>query len=175
MTSRSTVSSSDEDGSPTPTEKYLLKVTAGTSYQASTEKTVVTNGDDCVLNDKTRVAVRIQEYQGIPGQSVATSDYFKDAAHTKDTYSIAFSWIPETDVSADDLTWGIELVSMQQRSTDDHVLIASSRSTQSETAFHQGSSRQLLKSAKDLLTRVSTATLTPTNHGLVEPFFAEVQ
>ncbi|KAL1296660.1 hypothetical protein AAFC00_000141 [Neodothiora populina] len=110
VTGRSTTESQDEDSSSSTTEKYRLKVTAGTSYENSTANTVVVNSDDCILDQGTRVAVRIREYQGIPGHSVAQSAYFEDSAHPKDTYSIAFSWVPKEDVSADDLVWGIELV-----------------------------------------------------------------
>lgn len=90
--------------------KYKLKVTAGTSYEDSTRHSVTVNGKDCVLGDNCRVAVRIHEYQGLPGQSVPESPYFNDSAHSKDTYSIAFSWAPKEDVSAEDLVWGLELV-----------------------------------------------------------------
>lgn len=101
---------SSKEGQEQSTDKYLLKVTAGTTYKDSTRKSVVVNGKDCVIDERTRVAVRISQYQGLPGESEPESAYFKDSAHTKDTYSIAFSWVPEEDVSAEDLVWGIELV-----------------------------------------------------------------
>lgn len=98
------------DNDHNPANKYLLKVTAGPSYEECNQHQAIINGDDCVVGDKCRLTVRINEYEGIPRDSPAHSAYFNDPAHKKDTYSIAFSWIPDEDVTADDLTWGIELV-----------------------------------------------------------------
>ena len=105
-TSSTTESGDDND----PSQIYKLQVTAGASYEDSTRHRVTVNGDHCVVSKRCKVAVRIQEHHGIPEQSVAHSSYFDDSAHKKDTYSIAFSWAPDENVSAEDLVWGIELV-----------------------------------------------------------------
>ncbi|KAH0173888.1 hypothetical protein KCU67_g1051, partial [Aureobasidium melanogenum] len=90
--------------------KYFIQVAAGTSYDDSKAKQVIINGAPTELNKNAKVAVRIKEYQGIPLDSPATSPYFEDNAHTNDTYSIAVSWIPDEDIDANDLVWGIELI-----------------------------------------------------------------
>ncbi|KAH0166794.1 hypothetical protein KCU82_g6144, partial [Aureobasidium melanogenum] len=90
--------------------KYFIQVAAGTSYDDSKAKQVIINGAPTELNKNAKVAVRIKEYQGIPLDSPATSSYFEDSAHSNDTYSIAVSWIPDEDIDANDLVWGIELV-----------------------------------------------------------------
>ncbi|KAG9946815.1 hypothetical protein KCU85_g6246, partial [Aureobasidium melanogenum] len=90
--------------------KYFIQVAAATSYDDSKAKQVVINGAPTELNKNAKVAVRIREYQGIPLDSPATSSYFEDRAHANDTYSIAVSWIPEEDIDANDLVWGIELI-----------------------------------------------------------------
>lgn len=108
--SRVTTGQSAADNDDSSSEKYVLKVTAGTSYENSTKKSVVVNGETCTVADNCKVAVRIHEYRGVPGESRSHSEYFEDAARAKDTYSIAFSWASKEDVSAEDLVWGIELV-----------------------------------------------------------------
>ncbi|KAH0361253.1 hypothetical protein KCU65_g8862, partial [Aureobasidium melanogenum] len=90
--------------------KYFIQVAAATSYDDSKAKQVIINGAPTELNKNAKVAVRIKEYQGIPLDSPATSSYFEDNAHSNDTYSIAVSWIPEEDIDANDLVWGIELI-----------------------------------------------------------------
>ncbi|KAH0338189.1 hypothetical protein KCU81_g7772, partial [Aureobasidium melanogenum] len=90
--------------------KYFIQVSAATSYDDSKAKQVIINGAPTELNKNAKVAVRIKEYQGIPLDSPATSSYFEDRAHANDTYSIAVSWIPEEDIDANDLVWGIELI-----------------------------------------------------------------
>ncbi|KAI4720970.1 hypothetical protein E4T48_02771 [Aureobasidium sp. EXF-10727] len=91
-------------------DKYYIQVAAATSYDDSKAKPVIINGTPTKLNKNAKVAVRIKEYQGLPLDSPATSPYFEDHAHVHDTYSIAVSWIPEEDIDADDLVWGIELI-----------------------------------------------------------------
>lgn len=105
-------SDSQDTSDSTNADKYLLKVYAGTSYNDDTRNSVIVNGTDCVVNDQCKVAVRIRDFQGLPGESEKKSAYFNDSAHAKDTYSIAFNWAPEEDVSAEDLVWGIEAVSI---------------------------------------------------------------
>jgi hypothetical protein len=91
-------------------DKYFIQVSASPSYNHTHAKQVVINGPACSVSKNLSVAVRIKEYQGLPTNSPPTSPYFTDSAHTKDTYSIAVSWIPEADITANDLVWGIELV-----------------------------------------------------------------
>ena len=91
-------------------DKYFIQVTSGTSFEDSKAKQVIINGAPTQLSKNAKVAVRIKEYQGLPEGSPATSPYFDDQAHAHDTYSIAVSWIPEEDINAEDLVWGIELI-----------------------------------------------------------------
>ena len=91
-------------------DKYFIQVHSGTSFEDSEARQVTINGAPTQLSKNAKVAVRIKEYQGIPEGSPATSPYFDDQAHAHDTYSIAVSWIPEENLDADDLVWGIELI-----------------------------------------------------------------
>jgi hypothetical protein len=91
-------------------DKYFIQVTSGTSFEDTKAKEITINGPPTQLSKNVKVAVRIREYQGLPEGSPATSPYFDDHAHTHDTYSIAVSWIPEEEIDADDLVWGIELI-----------------------------------------------------------------
>ncbi|KAI5245912.1 hypothetical protein E4T42_06674 [Aureobasidium subglaciale] len=90
--------------------KYYIQVAAATSYDDTKAKQIIINGAPTELNKNAKVAVRIKEYQGLPLDSPATSPYFDDHEHSNDTYSIAVSWIPEEDIDANDLVWGIELI-----------------------------------------------------------------
>ena len=90
--------------------QYMLRVTAGPSYDASTHKSVFVNTDTpCeVENDliKAKIKVRIRNYHGLPKGSHSHSPYFDDPAHAKDQYSIAFSFVPKKDLPSKDLVWG---------------------------------------------------------------------
>jgi len=91
-------------------DKYLLRVTAGPSYDPSTHTEVPVNGptataisgDACTAS----VKVRIQNYRGLPHGSPTTSAYFKHPPHEKDQYSIAFSFVPHKTISASSLVFG---------------------------------------------------------------------
>lgn len=104
------ITGSQSDVDSANADKYFIQVNAGTSYEDPKAKQVIINGAPTQLNKNAKVAVRIKEYQGLPLGSPATSPYFDDHAHAYDTYSIAVSWIPEEDIDADDLVWGIELI-----------------------------------------------------------------
>jgi hypothetical protein len=104
------ITGSQSDVDSANADKYFIQVNAGTSFEESKAKQVTINGPPTQLSKNTKVAVRIKEYQGLPLGSPATSPYFDDHAHAHDTYSIAVSWIPEEDIDADDLVWGIELI-----------------------------------------------------------------
>ncbi|SLM35505.1 Protein of unknown function DUF1769 [Lasallia pustulata] len=91
-------------------DKYLLRVTAGPSYDSSTHQVVAVNGPDsthisseyCTAN----VNVRIKNYRGLPLGSPKSSPYFSSAPHTHDQYSIAFTLIPHKTISGNSLVFG---------------------------------------------------------------------
>lgn len=91
-------------------KKFHLKVTAGPSYAPSTHKVVPVN-TSTPLEIKSEhitasLAVRIQNYRGLPAESPPTCAYFEQAPHTNDLYSISFRFklppsadpIPGTDL-----------------------------------------------------------------------------
>ena len=109
-------SSEPSSGTETPTEKasdhssYRLRVTAGTSYDTSTHRLVPVNASETLLFENESMilalAVRIKKFTGIPSSSPKTTSYFQHKDHTKDQYSIAFSFIPKKDISGKDLVFG---------------------------------------------------------------------
>ncbi|KAI9743569.1 MAG: hypothetical protein M1818_002884 [Claussenomyces sp. TS43310] len=92
---------------------YILRVTAGSSYDPSTHSVVAVNtakplriSSDLVDVD---LNVRIQNYRGLPRGSPASSPYFDTAPHAynQDQYSIAFGFtLKERAISADALVFG---------------------------------------------------------------------
>lgn len=91
-------------------DKYRLLVTAGPSYDPQTHQIVHVNTDTptYIENEfmRCKLKVRIQGFRGLPSSSPSTSPYFKDQAHTKDQYSIAFSFVPKKDLPSVDVIWG---------------------------------------------------------------------
>lgn len=91
-------------------DKYLLRVTAGPSYDASTHTVLPVNTSESTLIESahcsSRVKVRIQQYRGLPRNSPTTSPYFAHPAHTHDQYSIAFTFVPHESVSGAALVFG---------------------------------------------------------------------
>ncbi|MCJ1455290.1 hypothetical protein MMC28_005644 [Mycoblastus sanguinarius] len=91
-------------------DKYLLRVTAGPSYDPSTHKPVPVNTPTathitspvCDAN----ISVRIQNYRGLPRNSPTTSPYFSHAPHTHDQYSIAFHLLPHKSIPGPTLVFG---------------------------------------------------------------------
>ncbi|KAG6012069.1 hypothetical protein E4U54_007752 [Claviceps lovelessii] len=89
-------------------EKYILRVTAGPSYDTTTHVEVPVNnpkptsikgdGADIELN------VRIQNYGGLPLGSPSTSPYFSTEPHAynQDQYSISFRFTPHRRASSQD-------------------------------------------------------------------------
>ncbi|KAF2437162.1 DUF1769-domain-containing protein, partial [Tothia fuscella] len=85
--------------------KYKLKVTAGAKYTdqedvaVNTPKGVkISTGDiDAVVH------VRIKNFRG---EYPPTSPYFTHPNHTKDLYSISFTFAPKSDISGTDLVFG---------------------------------------------------------------------
>ncbi|KAF2401582.1 DUF1769-domain-containing protein [Trichodelitschia bisporula] len=107
---RSETSSPDNVEESLYAEKYLLRVTAGPSYDPTTHKPVFvnTNRTTCFENEfmTTQVKVRIREYRGLPRGSRAHSDYFDDPGHKRDRYSISFSFVPKQDLESLHTVWG---------------------------------------------------------------------
>ncbi|MCJ1373396.1 hypothetical protein MMC20_004624 [Loxospora ochrophaea] len=109
-------------------DKYLLRVTAGPTYDPSTHTLVPVNtpapthitSPHCTAS----LSVRIQNYRGIPPplsssrnsthplppglprHSPATSPYFTHPAHKHDQYSIAFIFTPHASLSGRALVFG---------------------------------------------------------------------
>ena len=91
-------------------DKYLLRVTAGPSYDSSTHIILPINTSESTAVQSphctSRVRVRIQNYRGLPRNSPTTSDYFSDPSHTHDQYSISFTFVPHESVSGTSLVFG---------------------------------------------------------------------
>ncbi|KAL8904513.1 MAG: hypothetical protein Q9207_003203 [Kuettlingeria erythrocarpa] len=91
-------------------DKYLLRVTAGPSYDPSSHHEVAVNSDNptkiqsplCDAN----ISVRIQNYRGLPHGSPTTSSYFSHPPHTHDQYSISFSFVPHRAIAGKTLVFG---------------------------------------------------------------------
>ncbi|KAF7444205.1 DUF1769-domain-containing protein [Pyrenophora tritici-repentis] len=91
-------------------EQYMLRVTAGATYDVSTHENVLVNTEKPVqiqsdLIDAT-VHMRIKDYRGHPEGSPSTSPYFSTPEHPYDRYSISFSFTPKTDIAGDKLVFG---------------------------------------------------------------------
>lgn len=91
-------------------EKYLLRVTAGPSYDPSTHVVLPVNTSSSTLIESphctSRVKVRVQNYRGLPRGSPTTSSYFSDPSHIHDQYSISFTFVPHESVSGAALVFG---------------------------------------------------------------------
>lgn len=97
---------------PAARDKYLLRVTAGSSYDTSTHAEVAVNGDDAhvIENDLMTcyLKVKIRDYNGLPRGSPSSSNYFSHPLHTSDRYSIGFSFVPKRDIKGNDLVTGFD-------------------------------------------------------------------
>ncbi|KAI9838489.1 MAG: hypothetical protein M1837_002447 [Sclerophora amabilis] len=113
-------------------DKYLLRVTGGSSYDPSAHKTVSVNSPApfhisnplCEANinvrirnyhgNLTRPALKILRSQaddtpslaGLPKGSPNTSPYFSHPSHTKDQYSISFTLLPKSPIPGNALIFG---------------------------------------------------------------------
>lgn len=82
-------------------DKYILRVTAGPSYNLADHTEVLVNSPTPVkISTKhmdVELNVRIQNYHGLPRNSPTTSPYFDQEPHSrnKDQYSIAFQFTPK--------------------------------------------------------------------------------
>ncbi|KAL8869752.1 MAG: hypothetical protein Q9174_004035 [Haloplaca sp. 1 TL-2023] len=91
-------------------DKYLLRVTAGPSYDPASHHVVAVNTShpttiSSILGDTT-LSVRIQNYRGLPRGSPSTSSYFSQPPHTHDQYSIGFSFVPRRNIAGNALVFG---------------------------------------------------------------------
>lgn len=102
--------SADDPEAAQEAEKYRLIVTAGPSYNKSKHKVVgVNTGESVPIENeyiRAKVKVRIRGYRGLPSRCPSSSPYFNDPWHTKDQYSVAFSFVPKQDIPSLDTVWG---------------------------------------------------------------------
>ncbi|KAF2732569.1 DUF1769-domain-containing protein, partial [Polyplosphaeria fusca] len=93
-------------------DKYLLRITAGPSYDTATHSEVAVNGTDAhvIENDVMTcwLKVRIRDYHGLPRNSPSSSTYFNHPLHTSDRYSIGFSFVPKKDIAGNDMVTGFD-------------------------------------------------------------------
>ncbi|KAH8700847.1 hypothetical protein BGW36DRAFT_459951 [Talaromyces proteolyticus] len=94
----------------TKTSNYRLRVSAGPEYDVKTHQIVPVNSDKTLRFENEYASVnlcmRIQGYTGLPNGSPLTSEYFSHPLHTKDQYSICFSFVPKDDICGNDLVFG---------------------------------------------------------------------
>lgn len=91
-------------------EQYMLKVTAGPTYDPKDHQDVLVNTEKPVdisspLIDAV-IHMRIKDYRGLPKGSPSTSPYFSTPQHPYDRYSISFSFTPKNDIPGDALVFG---------------------------------------------------------------------
>ncbi|OCK89942.1 DUF1769-domain-containing protein [Cenococcum geophilum 1.58] len=90
-------------------ENYILKVTAGPTYDPTTHQDVHVNNPTPVTISTShldaRIHVRIKDYRGLPS-SPPTSPYFTHPHHLHDRYSIAFTLRPKRALSGAHLVFG---------------------------------------------------------------------
>ncbi|EUC41496.1 hypothetical protein COCMIDRAFT_8809 [Bipolaris oryzae ATCC 44560] len=91
-------------------EQYMLRVTAGPTYDVSKHEAVPVNREKpvSILSDHidAKVHMRIKDYRGLPEGSPSTSPYFSTPQHPYDRYSISFSFTPKQDIAGDKLVFG---------------------------------------------------------------------
>ncbi|KAL7944881.1 hypothetical protein V8C42DRAFT_323980 [Trichoderma barbatum] len=95
-------------------DKYILRVTAGSSYDENTHIEVPVN-ESAPVRIKSNAAdielnVRIQDYKGLPRGSPSTSSYFAAEPHAsnQDQYSISFRFTPLNPLKEEDRDSGDE-------------------------------------------------------------------
>ncbi|KAL6716546.1 hypothetical protein ACLMJK_006113 [Lecanora helva] len=91
-------------------DNYLLRVTAGPSYDPSTHQTVLVNQPTPTKITNTlctaSISVRIQNYRGLPRGSPTTTPYFHHPLHLHDQYSISFHLTPHRILRGPSLVFG---------------------------------------------------------------------
>ncbi|KAF2102975.1 DUF1769-domain-containing protein, partial [Rhizodiscina lignyota] len=90
--------------------KFILRVTAGSSYDVSTHQEVKVNTSDAVNISSddidATIRVRVKNYRGLPKDSPSDAEYFSHPSHTRDLYSIDFSFKPKQTWSGDEIVFG---------------------------------------------------------------------
>ncbi|CAO2657131.1 Nn.00g032570.m01.CDS01 [Neocucurbitaria sp. VM-36] len=91
-------------------EQYMLRVTAGATYDSTKHEDVLVNSEKPVdissdLIDA-KIHMRIKDYRGLPKGSPPTSPYFSTPQHPYDRYSISFSFTPKSSIPGDKLVFG---------------------------------------------------------------------
>ncbi|KAI8938699.1 hypothetical protein NX059_004565 [Plenodomus lindquistii] len=91
-------------------EQYILRVTAGATYDAAKHQDVPVNTEKPldISSDlvDAKLHMRIKDYRGLPKGSPSTSPYFASPQHPYDRYSISFSFTPKQDIAGDKLVFG---------------------------------------------------------------------
>ncbi|KAI0994973.1 hypothetical protein K3495_g13208 [Podosphaera aphanis] len=93
-------------------EKYLLQVTAGSSYDPADHQIVPVNVAEPITIDTEHITadlnVRIKSYRGLPLSSPSSSAYFSlpDHAKSDDKYSISFAFTLKSTINGNDLVFG---------------------------------------------------------------------
>ncbi|KAF2771117.1 DUF1769-domain-containing protein, partial [Teratosphaeria nubilosa] len=94
-------------------DKYVLKVTAGPTYEDQSPIPINTEEPTRITSPKltATLTVRIQNYRGLDktGKTLSTaktSPYFSQKPHEKDLYSLRFSFTPKEDINGHDLVFG---------------------------------------------------------------------
>jgi hypothetical protein len=108
-------SAEESDGNtvvdPRDTAKYLLRVTAGPSYDFATHGQVNVNGEAYHVDNElctANVTVRIRDYHGLPRSSPPDDEYFSHPKHKDDRYSISFAITPKKDIPGGELVMGFD-------------------------------------------------------------------
>jgi len=90
-------------------ENYILSITAGPTYQDQRPIPINTPERTPITSPRlsASLAIRIQNYRGLPANSPSTSPYFSHAPHTSDLYSLEFSFtLKNEDINGNDLVFG---------------------------------------------------------------------
>ncbi|KAF1975613.1 DUF1769-domain-containing protein [Bimuria novae-zelandiae CBS 107.79] len=91
-------------------EQYILKVTAGATYDTKKHEDVYVNTEKPINiaseHLDARIHIRVKDYRGLPKGSPSTSPYFSTPQHPYDRYSISFSFTPKRSINGQDLVFG---------------------------------------------------------------------
>lgn len=92
-------------------DKYRLLVTAGPKYDPSTHKIVKVNTEVPTIIENefltAKIVIRVKGFRGLPSSSPSTStEYFSDPLHSRDQYSLGFTFVPKQDIPSVDTVWG---------------------------------------------------------------------
>lgn len=91
-------------------DKYILKVTAGPTYEEKDQRPVHVNSEQPIQINSPHLdaslTVRVQNFRGLPQGSPSTSPYFQSPPHQHDLYSLAFSFVPKQDLKGSDVVFG---------------------------------------------------------------------